>query len=122
MKLKRRKNMNIDLNTCTFDELAEHATIKIHSALLKGGGKEMETAVYTWMTKAIEFEKIKHDQKNIDNFETKLSNEYYSNKTTELLKTMNFWEVVAWYFKTRKVSKKEAYAYVKNVLDNQPTM
>ena len=37
----------------TFEELVEIAAIRIHSALLVGGGKEMKSEIFTWMSNAI---------------------------------------------------------------------
>lgn len=41
------------LEEMTFDELAELATHRIHSALLEGGGREMKRTVHLWMGQAI---------------------------------------------------------------------
>jgi hypothetical protein len=41
------------LEEMTFDELAELATLRIHSALLVGGGREMKRAIRLWMRQAI---------------------------------------------------------------------
>ena len=37
----------------TFDQLVEEATLRIHGALLEGGGPAMKAAVYLWLQQAI---------------------------------------------------------------------
>jgi len=41
------------LEEMTFDELAELAAHRIHSALLEGGGKEMKRTLHYWLGQAI---------------------------------------------------------------------
>jgi hypothetical protein len=55
---KERTNMAKEttektLEEMTFDELVELATLRIHSDLLEGGGKEMKRAIRLWMRQAI---------------------------------------------------------------------
>jgi len=43
----------------SFDELTEIASVRIHSALLDGGGKAMKAEVHLWMSQAIVWNRMK---------------------------------------------------------------
>jgi hypothetical protein len=45
--MSQKENDMMKKQDKTFDELVEEATIKIHSALLEGGGKAMKSEIYT---------------------------------------------------------------------------
>lgn len=48
----------------SFDEMVEEATRSIHSALLEGGGKEMKSRVFLWLSTAIQWSMNNHESKN----------------------------------------------------------
>jgi hypothetical protein len=46
----------------TFEELVDKAVISIHLALLTDGGKGMQSEIYKWMSKAIEWSMDKKEK------------------------------------------------------------
>ena len=43
----------------TFEELVQTATLGIHSSLIEGGGNAMRSAVWKWLSSAIEWDRRK---------------------------------------------------------------
>ena len=43
----------------TFEELVQSATLDIHSSLLQGGGNEMKSTVWKWLSAAIDWSRRK---------------------------------------------------------------
>ena len=44
-----------DIQEVTFDDLVNESAVRIHSALLEGGGREMKSALHQCMAKALEW-------------------------------------------------------------------
>jgi hypothetical protein len=43
---------------CTFDEIVDDATRRIHDALLRGGSREMRSAIWIAMSIAIDWRRL----------------------------------------------------------------
>lgn len=56
-------NKDTKFEDLTFDELVEEATRRIHSALLDGGGKEMKSKIFLYMSSAIQWSQAQDKKK-----------------------------------------------------------
>ena len=67
-----------DLKDMTFNELAENATLRIHSALLEGGGRIMNDEVCKQLMKALQWRDEREDAFAKVEYETLKPTEYFS--------------------------------------------